>query len=305
MVFGTDTSSIDTSAADPRNHNAPGDGKFDNGRIPSNAELEFGRVDFYNLPAFEESEIELYKRYLKKNHKWRNNLLKYPDSAGIVNYFPVNELNESPSSNAWQNLSSLVGLDNITEYKDRNILWDKSFLWYWGTGPGSYNSSYKCLYTDELATQNHNAIFTVVFGSYNGDWDSEDNVLRAAIASEPSILTCAWAGRPFWQFIHMGLGKHIGYSVLKSLNNYASSYPSSAKYGSRGVHFSFMGDPTLKMYNLSPVAFLESESDSGRTVLNWIGTNEDESYYIYRANSLESKFELLNEEPIKSNTFFR
>lgn len=301
----TDTSYIDTVAYDSRNHNYPGDGKFDHNMIPSNIDLQAGRVDFYKLPAFSESEVELYKRYLNKDHLWRNGKLLMVNAGTIVNKFPVYELNESFSANGWQNLSSLVGFDKIYTADDRSVIQSNNSLWYWATGPGAYTSSWTCLYTDELATTPHNAVFTILFGSYNGDWDSEDNVLRAALASKPSILTCVWAGRPFWQFIHMGLGENIGYSTIISQNNRSDYYTSTAKYGSRGTHISLHGDPTLKMHILPPVDTLFCTKNNDNVQINWRYSNftEIEGYYIYRAASLDEPFMLISEIPVK-DTFF-
>ena len=52
----TDSSVSDSGASDPRNRNVPGDGKFDQSRLPFNVELQVGRVDLANLPAFPQSE---------------------------------------------------------------------------------------------------------------------------------------------------------------------------------------------------------------------------------------------------------
>ena len=45
------------------------------------------------------------------------------------------------------------------------------------------------------------------FGSYFGDWDSQNDFLRAALATTNYTLTSAWVGRPYWFFHHMALGK--------------------------------------------------------------------------------------------------
>ena len=56
---------------DTRNHNVPGDGKFDQSLFVD-LELEVGRVDMSNLPSFTSNEIELTRRYLNKNHQFRH-----------------------------------------------------------------------------------------------------------------------------------------------------------------------------------------------------------------------------------------
>ena len=68
----TDTDVNDTGASDPRNRNIPGDGKFDQSLMASAIELQVGRVDLCNLPAFPLSELELLRQYLDKNHNFRH-----------------------------------------------------------------------------------------------------------------------------------------------------------------------------------------------------------------------------------------
>ncbi|MBI3192044.1 MAG: fibronectin type III domain-containing protein, partial [Pedosphaera parvula] len=62
----TDNTVNATGAMDARNHNVPGDGKFDQSDFPSSVELQVGRVDFANMPAFQSSELELVRAYLSK-----------------------------------------------------------------------------------------------------------------------------------------------------------------------------------------------------------------------------------------------
>ncbi|MGB4847303.1 MAG: hypothetical protein WBP41_05255, partial [Saprospiraceae bacterium] len=48
----TDVAINNITAGDPRNHNVPEDGKYDQNFIPSDLELQVGRVDFNNMPSF-------------------------------------------------------------------------------------------------------------------------------------------------------------------------------------------------------------------------------------------------------------
>ena len=72
----TDTYINNTAAGDARNRNIPGDGKFDQSSIPSDVELQIGRVDFANMPAFAASETQLLKNYLDKDHNYRHKVFK-------------------------------------------------------------------------------------------------------------------------------------------------------------------------------------------------------------------------------------
>src|SRR5439155_18191774 len=79
----TDSSLNTLIAADPRNRNIPGDGKFDQSTLPSAVELEVGRVDLANLPgrisskgpASFPSVLELLRRDLNKHHNFSHGLM--------------------------------------------------------------------------------------------------------------------------------------------------------------------------------------------------------------------------------------
>ena len=65
----TDSSVNSTAASDVRNQNVPGDGKFDQSSLPSDVELEVGRVDLHDMPAFSsKTELDLLRQYLDKDH---------------------------------------------------------------------------------------------------------------------------------------------------------------------------------------------------------------------------------------------
>ena len=82
-----------TSATDPRNRNVPGDGKFDRSTFPSDLELQVGRVDFANLPAFAAGEEDLLRRYLNKNHAFRHKMFKAEQRGLIDDHLGVRRAN--------------------------------------------------------------------------------------------------------------------------------------------------------------------------------------------------------------------
>ena len=87
------------------------------------------------------------------------------------------------------------------------------------------------------------------FGSYFGDWDSQNDFLRAVLGTANYTLTSAWAGRPNWICHHMGLGLTIGFSALLTQTN-SGLYDTGIEYAE--VHIALMGDPTLRMHIVAP-----------------------------------------------------
>ena len=139
----------------------------------------------------------------------------------------------------------------------------------------------------------------MLIGSYFGDWDNQNNVLRAPLASRSTFLGSMWAGRPHWVVHHMGLGETMGYAAWVSQNqrHYYSSY-------SRSVHIALMGDPTLRLHIIKPVTGL-SVAAAGSTInIDWTAPQDNIiGYNIYRATTLQGTFEKVNTGLVTGNTF--
>jgi hypothetical protein len=150
--------------------------------------------------------------------------------------------------------------------------------------------------TADFATNQVNSVFTLLFGSYFGDWDVQNSFLRAPLASSPWALTCAWAGRPHWFMHHMGLGLPIGYSAKVTQNNSSGLYVSS--WGAGEVHVGLMGDPTLRLQSVAPPSRLLSTANGGGGVaLAWTTSSDAsiEGYHVYRAPALGGPYDRLTD----------
>ena len=271
----TDSSVNNTSASQTRNHNIPGDGKWDQSSFPSQLEMAVGRIDFSNLPLFEESEIELTKRYLDKNHAFRIGELRSISRGVVENNF---NLAEGFGQNGYRNISALVGRDS-TFSRNYDALKSETYLWSYGAGSGTFQSAGGISSTTNFAKDSIQGIFTMLFGSYFGDFDSSNNFLRAALATG-TVLSNVWAGRPHWHFHPMGMGSRLGDCTLLTMNN--SSYTSG--YGNRLVHMALMGDPLLKMSYIQSPNNITSYQQGNNIQLNWEASSENniEGYHIYR-----------------------
>lgn len=289
------------------NHNTPFDGKFDQTNIPEKVRLQIGRIDFYNLPVFKESEIELLRNYLDKNHNFRHKKIDVPFRSIIDDGFGMYSP-EAFASNAWMNFSSLMPADSIFEGSFMQRLKKEPYFWAYGCNSGAFDNILSIAYADQFASQNVNAVFTIYLGSWLGDWNTKNNLLRASVASSPSILGSFFSGRPFWHFHQMSMNQSIGYCTLISQNN-RYIYESSGTNGYNGIHIALMGDPTIRMFYVPPPENLRLalSSVSGNKIINQISWDESSNdiigYNIYRTTDLTSKFQKLNELPIKG-TFY-
>lgn len=300
----------------PENMNVPGDGKFDQNSLPSDVELMIGRVDLSNLPLYALSEVQLLRRYLDKNHAYRRAMVSGMVRRGLIDdNFKIGVI-EAFASNGWRNFSALFGASQVdTGEFIRGFspagpvaLTDSFYLWSYGCGPGNFISAAFVAHGTELAadTVELKTVFTMLFGSYFGDWDSQDNFMRLALASRGHILTSCWAGRPFWHVHHMGLGEPIGYSTLLSQNN-DTMYLSNPAFPvvARMVHTALMGDPTLLLHVGTPPSELVAVLSAERRAvdLQWQAVPSSLGYNVYRSASPDEPFRKINNEAITTTAF--
>lgn len=281
-----------TTASDPRNCNVPGDGKFDRSTIPSDVELQVGRVDFANLPAFALSETELLRRYLNKDHNFRHRLFT-AGRRGLIDDGLGVSTSEPLAANGWRNFAPFFGASNSYAGDWLSTLATQSFLWGYGCGGGTYTSCSGVATTSQLAASDTRVVFSMLFGSYFGDWDSQNNLLRASIATTNYTLTSSWVGRPFWFFHHMALGETIGFSTRLAQNNDGYLYWGVGL--NRVVHIGLMGDPTLRMHPVAPMANLVVIASGSSVDLSWNASPDPVvGYAVYRAADPAGPYTRLN-----------
>lgn len=157
----------------------------------------------------------------------------------------------------------------------------------------------------------------MLFGSYFGDWDYTDNIMRSLIAADGKTLTCTWSARPHWYFHRMGLGMTTGDAMLKTINSYnvyipnayyTKLYPNGLIYeiAKQGVHMSLLGDPSLRMAMSSTPApgKLTVTQMGAYTRLQWQpAADATVGYAVYRTDSLGNT-DVLTETPLSNVTVY-
>lgn len=283
----TDVAVNSTVASRAQNKNIPGDGKWDHSAMPSRAELQVSRIDFANMPAFTASETDLMKNYLAKAHLYKMDSLYISRKAVVDDNFGAFS-GEAFAANAWRNFPPMTGRDKILNTDLIPTLNDSAYQWAYGCGGGSYTSCGGVGSTADLVGKKQKGIFTILFGSYFGDWDSPNNFLRAFLCANEPALTACWAGRPNWYLHHMGLGENIGYSTILT-QNYNPTVYTPAGYTATGVHVALMGDLSLRNEYIKPATNLSiSTGVKAGATLHWTASPDPgvNGYYIYRGDSL-------------------
>ena len=320
--------SLNSDPADAaRMSNVPGDGKFDQTIIPSPVELEVGRVDLANMPGrltsggppTFPSELELLRQYLNKDHNYRTCAVTFQRRGLVGDYLGV-ESGEAFAASAYRNFAAFFGADNLTNLNvlddDAEGVWipalsQQDYLWAYGCGPGSYSTigglgntgQYNDGSTVEIVNNDVRSVFNLVFGSWFGDWDHEDDVMRAFLATPTAGLAAAWCGRPHW-FVHpMGLGETIG-SCARLTQNNTSLYLNQSNVGVNMTHIALMGDPSLRLHPVAPPGNVQGTVDATGITLNWsTSTDAVVGYHVYRFTGAIGTFARLTEFPVSGTSF--
>ncbi len=298
-----------TTSTRSENRNVPGDGKFDVCILPASEEisLSVGRVDFHNLPAFPQSEAELLRNYLNKNHDFRHKIIDPKMQALVDDNFNIKEYNgvtEIFSISGWRNFSALLNFQNIKTGDFFADTKEDSYIWSYGCGGGKFESCVGIGTTTDFVNHSPKTVFTAIYGSRFGDWDSENNFMRSALASNGWILTSCWAGRPHYTFHQMGMGATIGECVRATQNNLNNSNYYSGQTN-RGTHTSLLGDPALRMHIVRPVNSLKSAVTPNNSVLLTWKQDEDSiiGYYVYKLDKPTNKYIRITNSPVTGTMF--
>ncbi len=301
----------------PNQDQKPGDGKYDQDLWASDVEIAVGRIDFFDLPGSGKSELELLKQYFVKNHAYRTGEIQVDRSVIVDDNF--SSFPEGFSISAWSSLSSFGGSQSISSGKlFTNALEQPAKLFLYGCGPGSFTSAGGIGSSADFVDKPVYGIFSYLFGSYFGDWDTRDNFMRMAVAASPSILTCGWSGRPHWFSHPMAMGETIGYVALKAQNNSAtiSEYPPSLQIEqgtlipyvgfARYIHIALMGDPTLRA-SQGQTGKIGSLTGSyvypNKVQLQWTAANNADGYIVYRRRGANPRATLLTPVPVTELTY--
>lgn len=303
-TYWTDNIVNNSSASRPENKNVPGDGKFDPDYLSGNlkVELQVGRVDLSNMPAFSQTEQQLLQQYLTKsyNYKYKVNV---PVRRALIDdnfgYFS----GEAFASSGWRNFTALFNAPNVSTGDYFTNMATQSYLWSYGCGGGSYTSAGGIGNTTNFTTSSLQSVFTMLFGSYFGDWDSQNNFLRAPLAANGWTLTNCWSGRPYWHFHHMGMGDNIGYSAALSESNSGGLY-TPGYFGAQGVHMGFMGDPALRLHVVGPAANLTATPNVTSIGLSWKPSADTVlGYHAYSLDTVTGVYNRINSTLITGTTY--
>ncbi|MBR9859535.1 fibronectin type III domain-containing protein [bacterium] len=289
-----------TNSTDDRLSNEKNDDKTDQSFLSSDADIQIGRIDFTDLPAFSQSLISLYQNYFEKLHEFKTGEF-VPRNIGIVddNFL---SFSEGFSQNGYRNFAPIVGSDSVFDADIITTTTNSSALFSFTAGAGTYTSINGFATTASLASSDLDGVFGMVLGSYNGDPDVQNNLMRAMIANG-NFLTASWAGRPNWFIQHMALGKPIGYSTKLTQNN-VGLYEPTGLYP-RSMHVLLLGDPTLKSHYTKNVGNLYTirSINKDTAMLSWNSVAGVLGYNVYRSTEENEGYVKVNSSLLTSTSY--
>ncbi len=295
---------------------ADGDGVLDPNTLPSDVELEVGRVDFADMPGAYTtpfpSEVELLKRYLNKDHAFRQAQVR-PAPRALMGNVTGDGRGQAYAASGYRTFAALVGPENVTESAvdlsapeaDRWItkVTARDYLWSYASGAGSDHTlgilgthgQYNDVWGSDLIERSAKATFQMFFGSWISEWTKQDNFMRTSLAAPDYGLTAVWSGRPHFYFHHMGVGRTIGHGVRLSQNNNALLYRTHIQRHIRSVHIALMGDPTLRLQAIAPPSNVRANVNGSDVSVAWNAPADSVlGYRIYRSNSSGAPFERIS-----------
>lgn len=315
----------------------PYTGKFNMAGFPSAIELAVGRVDLSDLPAFTASEAQLTNGYLQRLHAYRTREI-VPKKRGII-FDALYWTGDAHSGGGWKSIAPLVGntvsdqapdqpLPNTGLYQawpswypfagymdlggvtsaSNGLVNEGSYLWTFTGGGDNVASAGFSGSTADYAQPGYQygGVFNMGFGSYWGQWNTTNNLLRSPLGSGHA-LTNVWSGKPHWYFHAMGMGETIGRSVVQSMNNTDDHYTPQSIGGignAANIHMGLMGDPTLRMNMVAPPSALTATAAGGTLQFNWTASTDPQvaGYHLYAldANGVPT---LLNSSPVSATTW--
>ncbi len=273
--------------------NLPNDYKWDQDFYNSDLEMGFGRVDFSDLTESTLPELDLYKNYLDKLHKYKtadDNFRMGNRSAYFVGY-------DNSTDGSYRSLPSISKWENVV----KNNTTMPHPQWVKENGPFlMYNQNLTVPDFNEWRTYGMDALVYSSDQSYYGFGDVPQQGLYSRIRALSSLntrnLVNIWSTMAINLFPLLGTGESIGEATKRIMNhNKSNQYYEkplqdfdTPEYWYR-VQFAMYGDPTIRFYQVPPpkdLLIIATVADS-KIYLTWAypSTQAVERFDVFESTS--------------------
>lgn len=287
--------------------NTIGDGKFDQSKTPSAVELQVGRISFNNMPVFAESEVDLMRRYLQKNHAYRHNQFTFnanvmtPQEDSLTGYAASGPL----FGTANRPFVPSINAERSAEY------WNESqnkayWLSTWHRGGGTYTSTWGIGNAADFANSpGVNTAIQSAWASYYGEWNVQNAFLRAMLAAKGQTVATFYENNPDWVLYGLGAGDTIGNAWKTSINQTGVDLGTTSLNYADSIIPALLGDPSIRLFPVSPPSNLIAEESAGTVTVSWDASADTDvlGYYVYRADSLDGVFTRISPDLVQALFF--
>jgi fibronectin type 3 domain-containing protein len=267
-----------------------GDGKFDQDKPPVIPQLAVCRVDFGEMSSFSQTETQLIQRYLVKNHKFRHGITTAERRSFTANNWgsttTTTQIPDGPSVPHMKGYSSALGYSTVGYSMNGANVWKSalnagSYLFSYGSGPGTNTSASGIVTTTEFAAGNYQTIFMGLSGSYFGEYNLANNLMRASLGMPDYGLVSVYGGA-----MPSAMGLAVPYS------RYWRSHltmPGDTLFSllDNQLHTIVHGDGTLRAFSVKPASSPSLSASAGQITINWTASPDTDlvGYHVYRATS--------------------
>ena len=296
------------------NTNRPRDGKFDQDYLPSSLEVAVSRIDFSNLPGIagkslpghpiSSSRIEegLLRRYFEKNHRYRFARTTFSNRAVYQSYLP-RRLWNNMDRNAFRSSAALFGGHDLAVSEADCFLISEPVKWGFLAGYGGRQSLGSGRYKTQQLNQPEmgpKAAFLMLYSSWSGDWNLRDSFTKSMLVKPSNGLAVMSSIHGQWVLTSLAFGDPL-----------ASAYLDTAEESVRGRtvarSMSVLGDATLRMHVLAPVAPISGVVGESFVQLTWAGgdsAKDEMGYFVYRSASQDGPYRRISgERPVAETSY--
>lgn len=289
--------------------NFPNDYKWDQDFIPSELELAFGRIDFYEIGSYGESEVQLLKNYLDRLHNYRMVVTDMGENTAFRLGWP------NSYDGSYRSLIPISNEDNV--YLESNS--SNHPLWVNTNGP--FQAYLQNSEEPSLSEWDTHGMDATVYGSDQSFWGhwavpetgSAFGKIRALLAADTQCLVTLWQSTAINVFYQPGIGETFGMSCKRIIDHNATNNniekpeePYDTNDFWNRTHMQYHGDPSLRMFQVYPITNLtQAIVNENQLQLNWTASIEDSviGYHIYKSSSEFGEYQKITNLLVTETTF--
>ncbi len=291
-------------------YNLPNDHKWDQDFFPSDIELSFGRIDFADITDNTTSELQLISNYLDRLSNYKNVDIGFQMGEKSAFYFGYDNSNDG----------SYRSLPNISKPGDIYQNYTGSIHPQWVQTNGPFK-----IYMQNIQVPDYNewlqyGMNATVFSSDQSYWGFGDvpqnnsiySRIRALLAAPSKCLITLWTTTGINIFHQACSGLAFGLAAKEIMNHNNSNQKlekAPQDYDTEDwwnrTHFAFYGDPTIRLFQVSPITNLSIVAINGVAQLQWTASIDSNiaGYHIYESNTELGIYTKINTIPINATNY--